>query len=110
QEIPGLAANPAVLVLFRLDDAVLTRSLWFLANPTATTLAPLLSELGDKSDAVALKLTLAPPRVAWARRFAAALDQRPRDVVEFQEAERWKAFEHDLRAFETARVAERVAE
>jgi hypothetical protein len=109
QSVPGLAGSPVVLAIFRLDDAVVTRALWFIENPEANTGAPLLAELGTTEADAALKLKLAPPRVAWARRYGTLLDERPRDVVEFQEAERWKQDERAARAFEEALVAWRMA-
>jgi hypothetical protein len=108
-EIPGLGASPVVLAIFRINDAVLTRALWFVDNAEATELAPLLADL-RRPDQIPLKLKLAPARVGWARRYQAALDDRPRDVVELQEAQRWHRLERQARDFEQALLELRAAE
>ena len=105
QAVPGLAGSPEVLALFRLNDATWTRALWFVVQPDTNELAPLLADLGKRADTVGLRITLAPPRVAWARRYAALLEGPARSLVELQEARRFRDDEERLAALETELVA-----
>jgi hypothetical protein len=100
--IPGLGGNASVLAVFRLDDATFTRAAWFVENPTATDVAPLAADITNLDDA--RKQRLAPPRVQWERRYRALVDDSLRGVFAFQEADRFRAFERQARAFELAFV------
>jgi hypothetical protein len=103
---PQLAGDPAVLAVFRLNDAVLTRALWYLERPPAAgATAPLLDSLGDGLADVTLKLKLAPPRVAWARRYQTLIRGPGRQVFEFDESERFRDWEKWARELEEAHLA-----
>jgi hypothetical protein len=124
-DTPGLAGNPAVLAIFRLDDALYTRAKWFSDNPGTDKLAPLLApEPPSASKAAAsagkskaspktangslppeARLKLAPPRVAWARRYRALIAGPARQLLELQEADRFAAYERAAQAFESALIA-----
>ena len=105
QAVPGLAGSPEVLALFRLNDATWTRAVWFADDPSANELSKTLSELAKDDKKVGLRIKLAPPRVAWARRYAALLDGPARSLIELQEATRFRTDEGKLAAFEAELVA-----
>ncbi|HET6146100.1 MAG TPA: hypothetical protein VFH68_01090 [Polyangia bacterium] len=106
QAIPGLNGSPEVLAIFRLNDAVWPRALWFVDQPNGNDLAPAFADLpSSRADSTALKILLAPPRVAWARRYAALLAGPARTLVELQEAARYRAYEKAAQSFEKALVA-----
>jgi hypothetical protein len=105
QAVPGLAGSPEVLALFRLNDATLTRARWFVEDPRTNELAKTLSELAKDEKTVGLRIRLAPPRVVWARRYAALLDGPARSLIELQEAKRFRTDEGKLAAFEEELVA-----
>ena len=105
QSIPALEGSPEVLTIFRLNDAVWPRALWFADKPETNDLAPAFADLPAKPDSLALKILLAPPRVAWARRYAALLAGPARTLVELQEAARYRGYEQATQAFEKALVA-----
>ena len=100
QAVPGLAGSPEVLALFRLNDATWARAAWFVANPHTEAIAPLLERLSNRDGDIALKIALMPPRVAWARRYAALLAGPARSLVELQEASRYQANEARLAELE----------
>lgn len=99
--IPGLSGTSAVLSIFRLDDASYTRAAWFVEQAQSNQLAPLLADVAD----AALKVKLAPPRVAWEKRYGALIARELHTVAELQEADRFNAFEQQNRDFEAAYVA-----
>lgn len=103
--LSALGEDPAVLAAFRLNDAVLTRALWFVVRDGATTLAPRLEELNKDDAAAGLKVRMAPARVGWARRYRELLRGPARDIAEFHEAERFRAWEAWTQEFEEASVA-----
>ena len=105
---PWLADDPAALSAFTLDDAVLSRALFFTVRPEADDLAPELSDPGAKLDPV-IRVEMAPLRVAWERRYAPLIGDAARDVLAYQEAQRFEAFERRDAAFERAYVAFEVA-
>jgi hypothetical protein len=123
QSSPWLAGSAAALEAFTLDDAVLSRSLYFVVEPAATDLAPLFfadeptpaaGAAARPADAAArrraaLRLAIAPLRIAWEQRYAALLGAAARDLLAYQEAQRFKAFEQRARGFEEAYVAFLIA-
>jgi hypothetical protein len=102
--LSALGEDPAVLAAFRLNDAVLTRALWFVVQPQELRLAPTLAELTAENQAT-LKVRMAPARVGWARRYRELLHGPARDLAEFHEAERFRAWEVWTQEFEEAMVA-----
>jgi hypothetical protein len=113
-ERPELQATPEVLAIFRLDDALYVQAKWFDDHPDVDEAAPLLvatpattkASKGSTPAAAAEptlpkgcvaalpsdpveRLKLAPPRVAWARRYRPLMDGPARKLVELQEAERF---------------------
>lgn len=105
EAFPALAGDPIVLSVFTLDDAVLTHARYWAAVPSANDLAPSLT---DPSSAKALppmlRARIAPLRVAWEKRYAPLLGPSEREIVAYQETERFKAFEQHAAAFEAAYV------
>ena len=112
----GLTSNPwvsgtrAVLAAFTLNDVVLSHALWFIAHPDTGLLPPQLDAQGRPE--VADRLKMAPIRIAWARRMRNALAAEPGhqqllQVVHYQEAARYDAYERETVAFEQAFVAAR---
>jgi hypothetical protein len=106
QGISGLAGNPSVLAVFRLNDATYTRAAWFIENPGATEVAPLAANLTNL-DTVKVK-RFSPPRVEWERRYRALLESSLKDVFAFQEADRFRSFDSRARAFELAFVEQQI--
>lgn len=105
-ETGGLRGNAAVLAVFRLNDALFSRAKWFADDPGTNVEAPLLAEIrpAGKEDAATVRFRLAPPRVAWARRYSALVNGPARELIELQEAERFSQNEETARAFERALV------
>jgi len=101
---PWLADDPSALSAFTLDDAVLSRALYFTAVPDADDLAPELSDPKAKIDP-RVRVEMAPLRVAWERRYAPLIGDAARDLLAYQEAQRFDAFEQRDAAFERAYVA-----
>jgi hypothetical protein len=100
-EAPALAADPVVLSVFRLDDALYVRAKWYADHPAADAVAPVLADLKGPAR-LDDRLGLAPPRVVWARRYRGLLEGPARELVELQEAERFQTRERAARAFEAA--------
>ena len=98
---PELARSPAVLAVFRLDDASYTRAKWFVDRTDERLVAPLLTSAGAAGPAAGcaaplpaknragLRLELAPPRVVWAQRYRALYAGPARAFFELQEANRF---------------------
>jgi hypothetical protein len=103
--LAGPSLSPRLLNVFHLNDAVLTRARWFLEQPATLKGAPRLEELSSTPNNLALRLKLAPARVAWARRYKALLAGPLRPIVEFEEAERYRSWERWSIEFEQASVA-----
>ena len=107
---PELVGPTLVLAVFGLNDAILTRALWFADNPDARTHAPALTGAPPNGKAarlraaegVASRLRRAPPRLAWRNRYQGLLGVRMGALLDFQEAERFRDFERDVLAFEVA--------
>jgi hypothetical protein len=104
-----LPSDVMVLSVFTLDDAVLVRARYWATVPSANDLAPMLtSQPTPKSLAPALppalRAQIAPLRVAWEARYAPMLGPNERDIVAYQEAKRFAAFEQRAVAFETAYI------
>ncbi|HEY6179459.1 MAG TPA: hypothetical protein VIX73_33620 [Kofleriaceae bacterium] len=106
---PALAGDAIALSVFALDDAVLTRARYYAAQPMANDIAPTLTGDSGQSLAADVRARIAPLRVAWERRYGALLGPSERDVVAYQETERFAGFERRARAFEQAYVAFLVA-
>jgi hypothetical protein len=128
-EAPEFGGNPAVLGVFRLDDAFFSRAQWFLKDEATDEVAPLLApddaappakaegpakapkppkateKPADRAPDLQVRMALAPPRVVWARRYRSLIEGPARQILELQEAERFKARERGARAFELALVA-----
>jgi hypothetical protein len=114
---PLLAGNPAVLGVFRLNDALYTRAKWFSDNPAEDRLAPLLASPSSRGPrgknahpseaalSLASRLALAPPRLVWARRYRPLMNGPARTLLELQEAERFQTYETAARDLERALVA-----
>jgi len=102
---PSFASDAIVLSVFTLDDAVLSRARYYVAVPTANELAPMLTEQpSPRSLTPALRARIAPLRVAWEQRYAPLLGPRERDLVAYEEARRFEAFEQRAATFEAAYV------
>jgi hypothetical protein len=95
--------SPLVLNVFRLNDAMFTRASWVVEQPQSVEPPKSLHEL-SASD-LALRIRLAPARIAWARRYRDLLNGSVRPVVEFEEAERFRAWESWTIEFEQALIA-----
>jgi hypothetical protein len=101
----SFASDAMVLSVFTLDDAVLTRARYWAAVPSANDLAPMLTaQPVPRSLTPALRARIAPLRVAWGARYAPILGPNERDIVAYQETQRFQAFEQRAYAFETAYV------
>jgi hypothetical protein len=110
----ALAANPAfggsvVLNVFRLNDAILTHARWFLAHPDSAELPPPIESLPRTPEGLDMRLLLAPARVIWARRYEALFQGATRALAEFEEAERFRAWERWTLEFERAAIAAKNA-
>jgi hypothetical protein len=106
---PALAGDPIVLSVFALDDAVLTRARYYAVKPDATDLAPALTGESAKSLTPGQRARIAPLRIAWERRYGGLLGPSERDIVAYQETDRFAEFERRAQAFEQAYVAFHVA-
>lgn len=127
-DTPEFAANPAVLGVFRLDDALFSRAQWFVKYPNTDEIAPLLApeaeapakaegparldqlakakeKPAEKPPELKVRIALAPPRVVWARRYRSLIDGPARLILELQEAERFRVREREARDFELALAA-----
>jgi hypothetical protein len=100
-----------LLNLFELNDAVLTRALWYERHPEALARrgTPLL-----RAGAALERVQLAPARIAWTRRYGDLVGERLRPIFEAEEAaqfqtwERWSIeLEDALIAVEESRAAKR---
>jgi hypothetical protein len=109
---PGLD-GPIALKVFRLNDAVLTRARWFLVNPDVAAQGRRLDQVGGKDGQlltpIAERLQVAPARIAWARRYSALFTGPARQVVEFEETERFREWEKWCINFEQAMAAQAIA-
>jgi hypothetical protein len=94
---------------FHLNDAILTRASAFAAAPESLSLPVRLEEIPARPETRALRLALAPARVAWARRYRALFAGPLRPIVEFEEAERFRAWERWAVEFEQASLARALA-
>lgn len=102
---PEIAGDAMVLSVFTLDDAVLTRARYWTAVPQANDLAPRLTGPGPaRALSPMLRARIAPLRVAWDRRYAPVLGPNAREILAYQEAQRFEAFEQRAEAFEAAYV------
>jgi hypothetical protein len=107
---PSFASDAIVLSVFTLDDSVLSRARYYAAVPAANDLAPTLTgPAAPKLLTPALRARIAPLRVAWEQRYAPLLGSRERDIVSYEEARRFEAFEQRTYAFEAAYVGFFVA-
>jgi len=99
--VPGIGGKTAILAIFRLNDASYSRAAWFVFEPSADDVAPLLAEVPN----LAVKVKMAPPRVRWERRYGDLIASELHSLAELQEADRFSAFERDTQAFDRAYVA-----
>lgn len=122
---PWLVDDPTALAAFTLDDAVLSRALYFDAVPDAEDLPPRFfpdpqapapkPAPGQKPPAkkerlaADLRVKTAPLRLAWARRYASLIGRRSQDLLAFEETARFRAFEERAARFEAAYVDFQVA-
>ncbi len=104
-----LAGNPSVLAAFELNDAVLTQALWFDLQPDTSELPPLLGSGSNAKVSPELRAQIAPLRVAWARRYSAMMGSNLRDVLAFQEAQRFASYEREAADFANSAVGFLVA-
>ncbi|HTJ43837.1 MAG TPA: hypothetical protein VL463_17140, partial [Kofleriaceae bacterium] len=103
-ESPHLADDPSALSAFTLDDAVLAHALYFAAHPEANELPPALM-IDSPAATPQVRIEMAPVRVDWERRYAPLIGRRARDVLAYEESQRYKAFESRDLAFEDAYVS-----
>src|SRR5439155_3933744 len=102
---PSFASDAMVLSVFTLDDAVLSRARYYVAVPEANDLAPMLTAQPAPRDLTPmLRARIAPLRVAWEQRYAPMLGPNEREIVAYEEARRFEAFEQRAHAFEAAYV------
>lgn len=102
---PSFASDAMVLSVFTLDDSVLSRARYYVALPSANELAPMLTaQPTPKLLTPILRARIAPLRIAWEQRYTPMLGPRAREIVSYQEASRFKAFEQRAYAFESAYV------
>jgi hypothetical protein len=102
---PSFASDAMVLSVFTLDDAVLTRARYYVAVPEANDPAPMLTARPTPAGLTPiLRARIAPLRVAWEQRYAPILGPNEREIVAYEEARRFEAFEQRAAAFETAYV------
>jgi hypothetical protein len=94
---------------FHLNDAILTRASAFAAAPEALSIPVRLEEIPARPETRELRLTLAPARVAWVRRYRALLAGPLRPIVEFEETERFRTWERWAVEFEQASLARALA-
>lgn len=100
QTSPSLADDITALSAFTLDDASLTRALWFVAQPDIATVAP--EDLATVDPR--LRVQIAPLRVAWAQRYAALIGPSAGEVLSFEESQRFADLAHRARTFDDAYV------
>ena len=101
--------GPLVLNVFRLNDAVLTRALWVKERPSDPAPAPRLEDIEHKPETIGLRLRLAPARIAWARRYQSLMNGPAKQIVEFEETERFRTWERWSIEFEQAIIAHELA-
>src|SRR5262249_23672776 len=107
---PSFASDAMVLSVFTLDDAVLTRARYYGLFTDTTELAPMLTAKRlPKSLTPVMRAKIAPLRVAWEQRYAPMLGPNEREIVSYEEARRFEAFEQRAHAFEEAYVELMVA-
>jgi hypothetical protein len=100
---PSFASDAMVLSVFTLDDAVLSRARYYAAVPSVNGTAPMLTDPpAGKALSPALRARIAPLRVAWGQRYAALLGPQARDIVSYEETQRFAMFEQRANAFESA--------
>src|SRR5215831_3808861 len=104
QSSEWLAGNTSVLAAFELNDAVLTQALWFDLQPDTSELPPLLGAEGKSRLSPSVRAQIAPLRVAWARRYAAMMGSNVRDVLSFEEAQRFIDYQRGASNFASATV------
>jgi len=125
REAPDLGRSPDVLAVFRLNDTLYSRAKWFVDHPDSNRLPPLLVPDGappergarpagrPRAAAVAAaksaadlddRLDLAPPRIAWARRYGHLMRGPAYKLVQVQEAHRFAERERAARSFEQALI------
>lgn len=104
QSSEWLAGNPSVLAAFELNDAVLTQALWFDLQPDTSELPPLLGAESKSRLSPSVRVQIAPLRVAWARRYAAMMGSNVRDVLSFEEAQRFIDYQRGASDFASATV------
>jgi hypothetical protein len=105
---PHLADDPAALAAFGLDDAVLAHALFFMSEPKTDALPPMMMS-NDPAATPMVRAEMAPVRIEWERRYAPMIGPRARDVLDYQEAQRFKLYEARDAAFEHAYVTYLVA-
>jgi len=99
----SFASDAMVLSVFTLDDAVLSRARYYVAEPSANGLPPMLTDpSAGKALSPVLRARIAPLRVAWGQRYAALLGPHARDIVSYEETRRFEMFEQRADAFEKA--------
>ena len=94
---------------FHLNDAILTRASSFLENPGALSEPPRIEDIPAKPSTLGQRLRVAPARVAWARRYGSLFSGPLRPIVEFEEAERFRTWEHWAIELERASVQHALA-
>lgn len=102
---PWLADDPSALVVFTLNDVVLSQALYFEADPTAADLpGRFLADDGARLASDAMRIKTAPIRVAWGRRYAELLGPNAQEVLAFEETQRFQRYEEQTRRFADAYV------
>jgi hypothetical protein len=101
-----LVKGRLLLNVFGLNDAPLSRALWFSGHPTeASPKAKALLEMK-----VAERVKAAPARIAWARRYAQLLGGTAGTLLELEEARQFQVWERFALELEDALVAREQAE
>jgi hypothetical protein len=102
----ALAGANVTYAAFLVNDALLSQALWFTTDANAKTDPPALARV----DAFERRVSMAPLRVEWARRYAELLSGSARELLLYQEARRFEGFEAGAIAYVAAVVELRRGE
>jgi hypothetical protein len=101
-EAKGDLRGRLLLTIFGLNDALLSRALWFEQHQDST--AKHGTRIADETDAVK-RAELAPARIAWTRRYGDLLGDPARQVFEASEAAQFQSWERWAIELEDALIA-----
>jgi hypothetical protein len=91
-----------LLTVFGLNDALLSRALWFAQHRTST--ANHGTRIAEESRPIE-RAELAPARIAWTRRYGDLLSDPARQVFEAKEAQQFQSWERWAIELEDALIA-----